>query len=402
MYALGIVLWETLAGKRLFRGASDPETIRLLLEHQPEPLATAAPAVAALDGVLSTALARPLEERFQNAQAMAAALESTALAAGLCGGHTEVIATLKDLVGASMEARRALIRAKLANEPSVASLMGVPPLVAEQPLVGEPPPTVMQPPPTVLDTRATTVELAPRTAVPSTLPMTPRMEGAPGPKDFRTLQSAGTSQPPAAQPHIGNSTLPSAAPAAHGSDPSLAVRQAGSDPHLAFNEPSARTAHELDPPPQVPKSQTLPILVGVVVALVASAAIVLLATRSMSPRAAAEPAPLVAAAAEGSSPSALATRPPASAELPSPAPSAASSATTSGASPSSSAVAAAGGATAGAKPKTPAGGAVRRAAQPGAAIGTNATPPAAAVAPAPLPAADTGKKPPPPNPYANE
>jgi len=417
VYALGIVLWETLAGRRLCRGASDPETIRVLLDHQPEPLATAAPEVAALDGVLATALARPLEERFQNAHAMAAALESTALAAGLCGGHTEVIATLKDLVGASMEARRALIRAKLANEPSVASLMGVPPLV-ELPPVAEPPPTVaqvpatvlqvpatiMQPPPTVLEGRTLSGETAPRTALPSsTLPMTPRMEGAPpNPRDFRTLHSAGTSQPPAAAPPIGNSTLPSAAPAGQGSDPALAVRQPGtSDPHLAFNEPSARTAHELDPPPQLPKSKTLPIVLGVVVALVASAAIGLVATRSKSTRGAAEPAALVAAPAEGSSSTALATGASAPPGLPSPA-APGSSPVASPPSPSPSVAPSAAAVTGGAKPKTPAGGAGRRPAQPAAAPPTGGASTGAATAPAPLPAAEPGKKPPPPNPYANE
>jgi serine/threonine protein kinase len=399
VYALGIVLWEALAGKRLFRGATDPDTIRLLLEHQAEPLATAAPEVAALDGVLATALARPLEERFQNARAMAAALESTALAAGLCGGHTEVIATLKELVGASMDARRALIRAKLANEPSVASLMGVPPLVdlphlphlpqvAQVAQVAEPPPTVVQ----GRDARGA-VEPAPRTMAPSTQPMTPRMEGAPrDPRDFRTLQSAGASQPPAAAPHIGNSTMPSATPMRQGSDPSVATPPADpSDPQLAFNDPSARTAHEVDPPPQVPKNKTLPVVAGVVVALAVSAAIALFATRSRSTHGAPDPARLVAAAAEGSS------------SGPAPAPPSPPTTILRAASASSPAsplpsLAAAPSVAAGGKPK-PLASAARRGAQAGA------SPPALAPAlppGSPTPATDTGKKPPPPNPYANE
>ena len=145
VFAVGIVLWESLAGKRLFRGANEAETVRLLLDHTPDSLAKVAPAAAALDGVVMTALARALDERFQNAQAMAAALESTALAAGLCGGHTEVATTLKDLVGPSIEERRTLVRAKLAHEPSVASLMGVSNDVLPAATALVPPATIVNP-----------------------------------------------------------------------------------------------------------------------------------------------------------------------------------------------------------------------------------------------------------------
>jgi eukaryotic-like serine/threonine-protein kinase len=430
VFALGIVLWEALAGRRLFRGASEPETIRMLLEHEPESLATAAPEAAALAGVVATALARPVEQRFQNAQAMAAALETTALGAGLCGGQTEVATALKELVGASIEARRGLIRAKLANEPSVASLLGVPPLVPEAPSTErDAPRTTVAPTPklggaghvdangvnaTQPATRATLLEsrdaantataatllesrdvatsataraaLESRTVVPSTLPMTPRMAGAPV---QRTLASAAASQPPAAPPwNVGGSTLASATPA---DDPSLAARRAPAghaDTQMSFNEPSARTAHDLEPAPELPRNKTLPLLVGGIVVLLAAVALALVATRASTPPSTSAPPGAAAAAAE----------PPANT------PGAEPEATTAGAgaptptvTPSPT-VAEATATTTTTRPTSPSTG--RRAAGASRA-GTSASaapepPPSPAAAPAP-----TGKKPP-PNPYANE
>ena len=133
VFALGVVLWEALTGKRLFRGANEVETLKRIVDLAPEPPSAVVPELGtALDDLVLTAMAKRPEERFQNAAAMGAALERTALAAGLLGGASDVVAELKALVGPAIEERRALVRAKLAHEPSVASLMGVPPLVAEQ------------------------------------------------------------------------------------------------------------------------------------------------------------------------------------------------------------------------------------------------------------------------------
>lgn len=410
VFALGIVLWETLVGKRLFRGTSEPETIRLLLEHDPESLTTAAPAAAALDAVLATALARPVEQRFQNAQAMAAALESSALAAGLCGGHTEVSTTLKELVGGAIEERRSLIRAKLAHEPSVASLMGAAPAPsAPAPTTLSAPATTLSDPtpmlgashpsaqannatlPTATEPMGGATVLDPPTIVPSTLPMTPRMEGAPA---QRTLASAEASRPPPAPPehHVGGSTLPSAAP---GSDPSLGSHHMSPrvETQLSFNDPSARTAHELEPAPQPPRSKTLSVLAGIAVALVASVAVAFMATRPRSASSGAEPAVISSASSD-------APRAPASTELPT----TTTESTPPSTSPSATVSSVAEAAKAPAPPAT--GRRVRGptkggAGAPAAARTTTASASAPASPPPLPPPTATGKKPP-PNPYANQ
>ena len=405
VFAVGIVLWESLAGKRLFRGANEAETVRLLLDHQPATLAAVAPAAAALDGVVATALARALDERFQNAQAMAAALESTALAAGLCGGHTEVAATLKDLVGASIEERRTLVRAKLAHEPSVASLMGVSPAAPAL----APPATVVNPPvmtgnvvtpklggahdpraataiaptlrdapgagahPEAVDSPPTAA--APPTAIPSTVPMTPRMDGAPG--AGRTLASA-TTQPPVGAPVVGNATLASAPHELHGAPlpPPLARTEAMVETQLSFNEPSARTAHDVTAATGLPRpSRMAPVVAGLAVVAIAVVGIAygVRTSKLKSPPTAAVQAESVLSA-------------PASA-----APSGATPATASSPSPPVSAVSAS------APPVPPSS--VPSARRPLRGAGATGTTPAAASASA-TPTATTKK--PPPNPYANE
>ncbi len=283
VFALGIVLWETLAGKRLFRGANEAETLRLVLEHPHEKLASVAPAAAALDDVLATALARSADERFQSAHAMAAALESSATAAGLCGTHGEVARALQDLAGTSIEERRALIRTKLAHEPSVASLMGH-------------------------ASPVTATARAPATAVPSTVPMTPRMENAP---PLRTQLSPGGHA--AAGPNgatvpmiapaaivvpvpIAASTLASAGPAQVAAPVAVAPLAVASTA-VAPLAVASTAVLGVDEAPETPaaRSRALPLVAGLVAALAGAVALAL-GLSAMQSRSSAAAAPSTTAA----------------------------------------------------------------------------------------------------------
>ena len=111
VFALGVVLWEALTGERCFRRKNEAETLQALLGHEPAPISKMAPELGtALDGILACAFAKARDDRFQNAAAMAAALESTAGAAQLIAGHVEVADTVKALAGRAIEERRALAR----------------------------------------------------------------------------------------------------------------------------------------------------------------------------------------------------------------------------------------------------------------------------------------------------
>ena len=76
LFGLGVVLWEMLAGRRLFRGKSELETLNNVLEMKVPPPSVHRPDVpASLDAVVMRALARDLDARYPTGQAMADDLE---------------------------------------------------------------------------------------------------------------------------------------------------------------------------------------------------------------------------------------------------------------------------------------------------------------------------------------
>lgn len=122
VFAMGVVLWEALTGRRLFRGAHDGDTIQRVLKHEAPPVGSFIAAASAFDPVLDQALAKDCTQRFQSAAAMATALESAARSAGLLASPSEVGAFVRQSYGVDLEQRREKIRERLADEPSVASL----------------------------------------------------------------------------------------------------------------------------------------------------------------------------------------------------------------------------------------------------------------------------------------
>ncbi len=69
VFAVGIVIWEALAGRRLFLGDSDYETVKKVQKAEVPSLRTINPAVdEALDGLLRKTMARDRDERFGSAR----------------------------------------------------------------------------------------------------------------------------------------------------------------------------------------------------------------------------------------------------------------------------------------------------------------------------------------------
>lgn len=82
VYAVGVMLYEMLAGVRPFEGASPAETARLHLVGPPRPLRALRPDVsAALDAVVVRAMAKDPARRWASAAEMRAALDDLAFAA---------------------------------------------------------------------------------------------------------------------------------------------------------------------------------------------------------------------------------------------------------------------------------------------------------------------------------
>src|SRR5204862_1718827 len=76
LYALGVILYQMLAGRVPFTGASGIEVLMKHLREPPPPLPLrdAAPAPPQVGGVLQRALAKDPDGRYQSGQALFAAL----------------------------------------------------------------------------------------------------------------------------------------------------------------------------------------------------------------------------------------------------------------------------------------------------------------------------------------
>jgi serine/threonine-protein kinase len=102
VYASGVVLWEALAGRRLFKG-DEAEILAAVLEHVIEPPSRFAPDVPPeLDALTLRAVDRDPSRRFSSAREMAQSLEL----ATPCATATEVREWLESLAAASLSERR--------------------------------------------------------------------------------------------------------------------------------------------------------------------------------------------------------------------------------------------------------------------------------------------------------
>lgn len=91
VFAMGIVTWEAIARRRLFRGANDGETLERVQRLEAASLAEIVPELGgaglALDAVLARALAKEPEGRFGSIEELAAALEEVGREHGVVATH---------------------------------------------------------------------------------------------------------------------------------------------------------------------------------------------------------------------------------------------------------------------------------------------------------------------------
>ena len=123
VYGAGVVLWEALAGARLFRGSSfGAVVLQHLLEKPPAPSSERAEIPAALDAVVLKALEKKPADRYPTAHDMAAAIEAAVGRAT----RSEVRAWLEETAPEPLASRRALL-ARLPREPLDETSVSPPP-----------------------------------------------------------------------------------------------------------------------------------------------------------------------------------------------------------------------------------------------------------------------------------
>lgn len=109
LFALAVVAWESLTGARLFRSATEIETLRRVVAGRVPELGSIAPELAPLDPVLRRALAVHPEDRPPSVQAFAVELESVARSADLVASHGDVASLVGEIAGAALAERRRLL-----------------------------------------------------------------------------------------------------------------------------------------------------------------------------------------------------------------------------------------------------------------------------------------------------
>ncbi len=117
LFAMAIVLWEALTGRRLFRAETNAATLDRIL-HGAIPLPSEfQSSLAPLDAIFRRALARDPEERFPTARAFAEALEQQAVhVGGLCPARN-VADAVRELAKEKVERDRRRIQGALTDPP---------------------------------------------------------------------------------------------------------------------------------------------------------------------------------------------------------------------------------------------------------------------------------------------
>ncbi|MDH5674649.1 MAG: protein kinase [Myxococcales bacterium] len=115
LFAMAIILWECLAGRRLFRAENHAATLNMIcIEPIPMP-SSVDPALAPFDPVLQRGLARDPGDRYQSAEEFAEAIEQTAGALGGLAPQREVAKLVRAYAAEKIERDEQLIRSAIAE-----------------------------------------------------------------------------------------------------------------------------------------------------------------------------------------------------------------------------------------------------------------------------------------------
>lgn len=109
VFALGVVLWEMLAGRRLFTGESDLAAIQKVA-LEPAPSLTAWGVGPALDQAVARALAKVPSARYPTVRAFVDALTDAMADLGIVADPAKVGALVEEQFGVVLTERRALVR----------------------------------------------------------------------------------------------------------------------------------------------------------------------------------------------------------------------------------------------------------------------------------------------------
>ena len=116
VFSAGVVIWESLAQKRLFKAENEAATLSRVIAEPVPPLAQVAPLVSAeVDAVVMRALDRDPDKRFASCAAFADALEAAAAVNDKVATPRELAAYVNEVMGEEIAQQREAVRAWLAH-----------------------------------------------------------------------------------------------------------------------------------------------------------------------------------------------------------------------------------------------------------------------------------------------
>ncbi len=119
IFAAGVVLWEMLTGRRLFKGEDTIDTVARLLTMTIEDPRKLVPGLPdAIAQVAMRALATSMDDRFPTSEAMADALEEAARELPRTASAKDVAALVEELVGSPEERKQRTSEAQPATQPA--------------------------------------------------------------------------------------------------------------------------------------------------------------------------------------------------------------------------------------------------------------------------------------------
>jgi serine/threonine protein kinase len=111
IWSLGVVLWEALTLRRLFRGTSEQDTMRMVLEHPiPRPSTIVKDLPPELDAIVMRALERDPKRRYSRAKELAQDLEEVLRQCGYGGRNDQIARYMQATFSAHITARKRLLQ----------------------------------------------------------------------------------------------------------------------------------------------------------------------------------------------------------------------------------------------------------------------------------------------------
>ena len=110
LFSMGIILWESLTGRRLFRGENNAATLAKILNDPIPAPSSLWPDLEPFDALLAKALHRDPDQRFQTADEFMEAAEEVARLNGGIASTRAVGALATELIGAKLDEERARVQ----------------------------------------------------------------------------------------------------------------------------------------------------------------------------------------------------------------------------------------------------------------------------------------------------